>query len=180
MGSTPNPNISGGGTPAPPSTDPPSRSSMDTDETENTATPKGYLLTGGDLDNQIGSSIALNLSGQDEDTADDISNVVASLRLMKQFFDLSPSHVEISDKDMQNISTALSRTIAIAIDRGFLDPTTPNGKNSLDIIQSLLATYVPHSKTTGASYRKGVHPSRPSVGRPTPVWPQATFLAERQ
>ena len=83
MGSTSNPNVSGTGTTAPPSTDPPSRSSMDTDEVENTSTPKGYLVTGGDLDNQISSSIAHNLSGREEDTTDDLSNIVLSLHLMK-------------------------------------------------------------------------------------------------
>ena len=56
---------------------------MNNDEAENTSSPKGYLITGGDFDNQISSSIALSLSGREEDTADDLSNIVSLLHLMK-------------------------------------------------------------------------------------------------
>jgi len=128
---------------------------MDTDEAENTS-PKGYLVTGGDLDNQIGSSIALNLSGWEEDTTDDLSNIVSLLCLMKRFFNLSPSNVDIPNTEWTNISTALSRTVAVTVDQGFLDCPTPNGKSGLDIIQSSIASYVPQSKTIGSSYRRGV------------------------
>ena len=114
------------------------------------------------MDNQIGSSIALNFSDQEEDTADDLSNIISSLRLMKQFFDLSTSNVDIPDDDWTHILTALSRTVAVAVNQGFLNCPTPNGKSGLDIIQSSIASYFSQSKTVGLSYRKGVHPTRPA------------------